>query len=58
MNQTTEEKQKSVTILVNNQAVEVPDREVTGLEIKRLAGVPDDFRRPKQGKHERRESME
>ncbi len=43
MNQTTEEKQKSVTILVNNQAVEVPDREVTGLEIKRLAGVPDDF---------------
>jgi hypothetical protein len=43
MSQTTEKKEKVVTIIVNNLPVEVPEREVTGLEIKRLAGVPDDF---------------
>lgn len=34
---------KTVTILVNNQPVEVPKTELTGLEIKEAAGVPSDF---------------
>jgi Multiubiquitin len=34
---------KRITILVNNQEVEVPKGELTGLEIKQAAGVPDDF---------------
>jgi len=34
---------KTITILVNNQEVDVPKRELTGLEIKRAAGVPEDF---------------
>jgi hypothetical protein len=37
------EKAKSVTIIVNNRSVEMPDREATGSEIKQAAGVPSDF---------------
>jgi hypothetical protein len=37
------EKPKSIHILVNNQPVELPDREVTGLEIKLAAGIEPDF---------------
>jgi hypothetical protein len=34
---------KTITILVNNQEVQVSKRELTGLEIKQAAGVPDEF---------------
>ena len=37
------EKAKMIPILVNNQPVELPEGEVTGLEIKQAAGVPTDF---------------
>jgi len=33
-----------VTIVVNNKEVELPDRHVTGAEIKRAAGIPLDFK--------------
>lgn len=36
-------KPKPLIIVVNNRPVEMPDDEATGLEIKRQAGVPDDF---------------
>lgn len=36
-------KPKPVTIFVNNNPVELPDRDTTGLEIKEKAGVPIDF---------------
>lgn len=36
-------KPRPVTILVNNQPIEMPGPEVTGLEIKEAAGVPIDF---------------
>lgn len=36
-------KPKPVTIVVNNRPVGMPDDEATGIEIKRQAGVPDDF---------------
>lgn len=36
-------KPKPTTIIVNNRPVEMPDDGATGLEIKRQAGVPDDF---------------
>lgn len=38
-----EPKPKTVTIFVNNNPVELPDRETTGQEIKEKAGVPLDF---------------
>jgi hypothetical protein len=38
------EKPKTVEILVNNKVVELPDREVTGAEIKLAAGVPSEFK--------------
>lgn len=41
--QRAEPKQKTVTIFVNNNPVELPDRETTGQEIKEKAGVPLDF---------------
>jgi hypothetical protein len=41
--QQTDAKQKTVTIFVNNNPVELPDRETTGQEIKEKAGVPLDF---------------
>lgn len=34
---------KLITILVNNQPVQIAKAEVTGLEIKTAAGVPADF---------------
>jgi hypothetical protein len=37
-------KPKTVTILVNNKPVELPDRHTTGAEIKREAGVPLEFK--------------
>ena len=39
-----EKKPKPVTISVNNQAVELPNRETTGEEIKNRAGVPPEFK--------------
>jgi hypothetical protein len=36
-------KPKSVTIFVNNNEVEIPDKDTTGQEIKEKAGVPVDF---------------
>lgn len=41
--QRAEPKQKTVTIFVNNNPVELPDRDTTGQEIKEKAGVPIDF---------------
>lgn len=41
--QKAEPKQKTVKIFVNNNPVELPDRETTGQEIKEKAGVPLDF---------------
>jgi hypothetical protein len=41
--QRTAPKPKTVTIFVNNNPVELPDRETTGQEIKEKAGVPLDF---------------
>ena len=35
--------QRTITIEVNNKPYEAPRREVTGAEIKALAGVPLDF---------------
>ena len=40
----TTTKPKAITILVNNKPVQLPDREVTGAEIKRSAGVPLQFK--------------
>ena len=40
---TAEPKAKSVTILVNNRPVELPDRDTTGREIKLAADVPLEF---------------
>ncbi len=37
-------KPKSVTVRVNNKAVELPDRHTTGAEIKRAAGIPLEFK--------------
>lgn len=37
-------KPKSVTIFVNNKAVELPDGDTTGAEIKQAAGIPLDFK--------------
>jgi hypothetical protein len=34
---------KTITITVNNRAVEMPDRAATGVGIKQAAGVPADF---------------
>jgi hypothetical protein len=34
---------KPVTIFVNNREVEMPDRDATGSDIKRRAGVPPEF---------------
>jgi hypothetical protein len=39
----TKTKIKTIEILVNNSPVVVPDREVTGAEIKEAAGLPLDF---------------
>jgi hypothetical protein len=36
--------QKTITILVNNQPVEMHDREATGAEIKQAAGIPLAFK--------------
>ncbi len=36
-------KSKTITITVNNREVEVPGKEVTGLEIKTAAGIPSHF---------------
>jgi hypothetical protein len=38
-----EKKPKPVTILVNNNEVQIPDKDTTGQEIKEKAGVPLDF---------------
>lgn len=39
----TERAAKTVTVFVNNREVELPDREVTGAEIKAAAEIPADF---------------
>lgn len=39
----TQTKIKTIEILVNNSPVTVPDRKVTGEEIKEAAGLPLDF---------------
>jgi hypothetical protein len=39
----TEAKAKTVTIVVNNKEVELPDHKTTGTQIKEAAGVPLDF---------------
>jgi hypothetical protein len=38
-----DKKPKPVTILVNNNEVQIPDKDTTGQEIKEKAGVPLDF---------------
>jgi hypothetical protein len=40
----TAKKPNPVTIFVNNKEVELPDRHVTGAEIKHAAGIPLDFK--------------
>lgn len=35
--------QKPITIFVNNRAIELPERDATGREIKAAAEVPADF---------------
>ncbi len=40
----TKAKPKTVTIIVNNSEVTLPDREVTGAEIKQAAGLPLEFK--------------
>jgi hypothetical protein len=35
---------KSLTILVNNKPVDLPDRDTSGEEIKLAAGIPPDFK--------------
>jgi hypothetical protein len=40
----TSKKPNPVTIFVNNKEVELPDRYVTGVEIKQAAGIPLDFK--------------
>ena len=37
-------KEKTITVLVNNRSVDLPDRRVTGLEIKQAAGLPAEFK--------------
>jgi hypothetical protein len=39
-----EKTQRGVTILVNNQPVEMPSREATGAQIKQAAGIPGAFK--------------
>lgn len=41
--ETVKSKPKPVTILVNNRAVELPDRDTTGRQIKIAAEVPLEF---------------
>jgi hypothetical protein len=36
--------QRGVTILVNNQPVDMPTREATGAQIKQAAGIPAAFK--------------
>jgi hypothetical protein len=38
------DKPKPVTVLVNNQPVQLPDRDTTGADIKQAAGLPLDFK--------------
>lgn len=38
-----EDRPRPVTIFVNNNEVEIPDKNTTGQEIKERAGVPLDF---------------
>ena len=40
---TTKKPAKTVSVFVNNREVTLPDREVTGAEIKAAAGVPQEF---------------
>ena len=42
--QQTESKPKTITILVNNNPVDLPDKHTTGAEIKRVAGLPAHFK--------------
>jgi hypothetical protein len=42
--QTVKKQKKPVRILVNNREVTLPDRDVTGAQIKEAAGVPLDFK--------------
>ena len=39
----TQKPLKTITVFVNNREVELPDKEVTGAEIKALAGIPPEF---------------
>lgn len=40
----TKAKPKTITVVVNNSEVTLPDREVTGAEIKQAAGLPLEFK--------------
>jgi hypothetical protein len=40
----TKAKPKTITIVVNNSEVIIPDREATGAEIKQAAGLPLEFK--------------
>ena len=40
----TKAKPKTILIFVNNREVELPDKEVTGAEIKRAANIPAAFK--------------
>lgn len=44
MNAPADKPKKTITIFVNNQPVEIEKGRVTGAEIKRLAGVPAEFK--------------
>jgi hypothetical protein len=39
----TQEKTKTITVFVNNNPIDLPDREESGAEIKQAAGLPLEF---------------